>query len=81
MVLRMRRWRSGVLTGTVAPRGALVLHYRRGRRSAHVWRAADDSSAWVVSLTGSGPTVLTAHRWHAARRLARWHVRSKRTAW
>ena len=79
MVLRMRRWRAGVLTATVARRGALVLHYRRGRRSAHVWRAGHGAAAWVVRLTGSGPTVLTAHRWQDARRLARRHVRSMRT--
>ena len=78
MALRMRRWRAGVLTTTVARRGALVLHYRRGRRSAHVWRAGHGAAAWVVRLTGSGPTVFTAHRWQDARRLARRHVRRRR---
>ena len=74
MMLRMRKWRAGLLAATLARRGALVLDYRCGRRRAHLWRAAYGSSAWIVQLTGNGRRVLTAHRWQEARRLARCHV-------
>ena len=74
MMLRMRRWRSGLITARVARRGALVLDYRRGWRGAQVWRAERGSSTWMVQLIDRGHTVLTAHRWQEARRLARGHV-------
>lgn len=74
LMLRMRKWRASLLVATVARRGALVLDYRRGKRIAHLWRTAPRSSIWVIQLIDSCHIVLSAHRWHDARRKARQHV-------
>ena len=78
MVLQMRKWRASLLSASLAPRGSLVLGYRRGKRTAQLWRTSPKSSTWVIQLIDSRGIVLSAHRWQDARQIACRHVRMEK---